>query len=392
MMQMITVVPILPVEALTVLPAPAISQVAVNTSTSVNLSLATLPNILYRLEIATNNNTAFQLAQTLYNTSTAVVNNLRPEDNYYCFRLGAFDPCNNTTVYSSTICSTNFDVAAQNNQNALSWVTNVTGITNFSISRDGVPLGTTASASFMDNNVVCKTTYCYQLTSNYANGSSSVSLVQCETAFSSDIPTSVNNISAQVNTTGVELTWLRDPAFQAVEYNIFRKTGTDPLQLFAKSTTTQYFDNTYTTEGEYCYQINYEDLCDNIALVGIEACPIRLNGTITSENYSSLTWSEYTGWANGVNQYVLEKYNATGQLLQIINFGPAIFSFIDTDVNPTEQVFRYIVLATPNQAGLDVAISNELELVKEVTIFYPLPLLPIGRTSRNEIFKVFDNT
>lgn len=380
----------LPVNALAVLPPPFINELTVINSTSIALNYTAAPNILYRLEIATNNNTAFQLAQTLYNTSTTSLTNLRPDDNYYCFRLGAFDPCNNTTVYSNIICSADLNAIAQNNQNTLTWTTNATGISNFSINRDGLSVGSTISSSFIDNNVVCKTEYCYQLTSNYTNGSRSISLVKCVTAFSTDIPTAINNATAQVTATGLDLTWPQDPAFQPTDYSVLRKPGSGNYQLIVKPTVAQYFDNAYTTLDEFCYRVNYIDVCGNSAPQGIEICPIRLTGNLTPENYSSLSWSGYEGWLNGVNQYILEKYNLQGQLLQTIPLGAGTLTYLDPDVNPNEQVYRYIVRANANQAGLGQAVSNEIELKKEPKLFYPTAFTPDKQGPvQNEAFRVF---
>ncbi|MBX2945881.1 MAG: gliding motility-associated C-terminal domain-containing protein [Cyclobacteriaceae bacterium] len=380
----------LPVNALAVLPPPFINELTVINSTSIALNYTAAPNILYRLEVATNNNTAFQLAQTLYNASTTSLTNLRPDDNYYCFRLGAFDPCNNTTVYSNIICSADLNAVAQNNQNNLTWATNATGISNFSINRDGLPAGTTATSSFIDNNVVCKTEYCYQLTSNYTNGSRSISLVKCVTAFSTDIPTAINNATAQVTATGLDLTWPQDPAFQPIDYSVLRKPGSGNFQLIGKPTLAQYFDNAYTTLDEFCYRVNYVDVCGNSAPQGIEICPIRLTGNLTPENYSSLSWSGYEGWLNGVNQYILEKYNLQGQLLQTIPLGAGTLTYLDSDVNPNEQVYRYIVRANANQAGLGQAVSNEIELKKEPKLFYPTAFTPDKQGPvQNEEFRVF---
>jgi len=380
----------LPVAALAVLPAPFINELNVINATTIRVDFASAPNVLYRLEVATNSNTIFQLAQNVYNTSTATVGSIRPDDNYYCVRLGAFDPCNNVTVYSNIICSANFDAVAQNNQNNLTWTTNSSGVTNFSIGRDGLLFGSTASTTFIDNNVVCKTEYCYQLTSNYANGSSSISLIKCVTAFSTDIPTSINNATAQVASNGVDVEWQQDPAFHPVEYNVFRKQGSGNLQLIGKSSTPDFFDNTYQTEDEFCYQVNYHDVCDNNALTGIEICPIRLSGNLTPENFSSLTWSSYSGWTGGVNQYIVEKYNSQGQLLQAVTIGPATTTFLDSDIDPNEQVNRYVIKADANQAGLGQAISNEIVLVKEPKLFYPTAFTPDRQGPvENEIFRVF---
>lgn len=377
------------IEALATLPAPFINQLNVMGSDRIDLNFSGASNIQYRLEIATNNNATFQLAQTLFNTSTVSITNLRPDDNYYCFRLGAYDPCNNTTNYSNIICSANFDATAQNNQNQLNWITNTTGITNFSLERDATLLTTTGATSFTDNTTVCKTDYCYQLVSNYTNGSQSISLVKCVTAFSSDVPTAITNATAIV-TQGADITWQQDPAFQASLYRIFRKTSGSNAELIGQSGTPQFTDAGYTTEGEFCYQVGYTDVCGNAAPTGSEICPIRLSGVLTRENYSSLTWSAYSGWSAGVDEYRIEKYNEQGALIQSITVTSTTTSYTDSDIDPDNQISRYVIKAVANEAGLGEAVSNEIILIKEPKLFYPTAFTPDGQGPvDNETFVVF---
>ena len=113
---------------------------------------------MYKLQIATNS-TNFQQLQDVYNVTNTVVSNLRTDDNFYCFRLGAFDPCNNITVYSNVICSSNFDVTPQSDLNRLTWVTSSTGVANYAISKTGsAPLSAVATDSSLDDtNVICGT-------------------------------------------------------------------------------------------------------------------------------------------------------------------------------------------------------------------------------------------
>lgn len=380
----------LPFTALAALPAPFIDELRVVSADRIDLNFTSAPNIQYRLEIATNSNATFQLAQTVVNTSTVSVTNLRPDDNYYCFRLGAFDPCNNTTNYSNIICSANFDATAQNNQNQLNWITNTTGITNFTVERDGSLLTTTGSTSHTDNLVVCKTDYCYQLISNYANGGQSISLEKCVTAFSSDVPSPISNATAIVAQDGVDITWQQDPAFQANGYRIFRKPDGENFGLIGQTATIQFIDTDYTTESGFCYQINYTDVCGNTAPAGIEICPIRLSGNLTAENFSSLTWSAYSGWAAGVDEYRIEKYDEQGGLIQSLTVNGTETNFVDTDIDPFNQVNRYIIKAVANEAGLGEAVSNEIILIKEPKLFYPTAFTPDGQGPvDNETFVVF---
>ncbi|MFN3839644.1 MAG: T9SS type B sorting domain-containing protein [Cyclobacteriaceae bacterium] len=378
------------VVALATLPTPFIDELRVTSSSEITEDFVVGDNIQYRLEIAANNNTTFQLAQTLYNSPTTTVGNLRPDDNYYCFRLGAFDMCTNTTTaYSNIICSSNFDLTIQNNVNTLGWITHPAGITNFSLNRDGTTIATPVASPFNDSNVTCKTTYCYQLTSNYANGSTSISLPKCGEAISTDIPTGTNNITAVVGASQVALTWLQDAAFTPDEYTLFRRPGSGSFSQLAKTSVQSFTDNQYTTSDQFCYLINYKDVCGNTSAPGTEACPIRLSGNLTEQNAVNLTWSDYTGWINGVANYTVEKYDHTGNLIQSFNTGTATTLFDDA-ADPANQVYKYVIKANANDGGLGQSVSNELIIVKEPKLYYPTAFTPDRQgPASNEIFKVF---
>lgn len=379
-----------PVIALATLPTPFIDELRVVSSSQIDQDFVTGNNIQYRLEIATNNNTTFQVAQTIYNSTNSTLANLRPDDNYYCFRLGAFDMCaNTTTTYSNIICSTNFDLAIQNNVNNLTWVTHPAGITNFPVNRDGTIVATPGTSPYNDTNITCKTTYCYQLTSNYANGSQSISLQKCGEAISTDTPTATQNTTAVVGTGDVTLTWLQDAAFTPVEYTLFRKSGSGSFSQLAKTSVQNFTDNQYTTSDQFCYLINYKDVCGNTSAPGTEVCPIRLSGNLTGDNAINLAWTDYSGWLNGVNNYLVEKYDIGGAFVQSFNTGTNTTLFDAAD-DPANQVYRYVVKANANDGGLGQAVSNEITIIKEPRLFYPTAFTPDNQgPSSNEIFKVF---
>ena len=372
------------VNAVATLPTPTITQLSVLDNSSIQLDYNNQQNILYKLQIATNS-TNFQQLQDVYNVNNTVVTNLRTDDNYYCFRLGAFDPCNNTTVYSNVICSSNFDLAVQSDVNRLTWITSSTGIANHSISKTGsAPLSAPpADAALDDTNVVCGTDYCYQLTSTYSNGSRSISLEKCGTAFSSKIPLEPQNVSSIVGqNNGVDLTWTQDPAFVPATYNIL-KSGV----VITTTPTATYSDATYTAGDGSCYKISYTDACGNKSTQSPEACPIFVSGSLGDNNVITLTWNAYTGWINGVDHYLVEKFSEEGQLLQSFVTGTST-SLVDDEVDFDNQVYIYTITAIANDPGVSNSISNSITIIKEANLSYPTAFTPNG-DNMNDTFKVF---
>lgn len=379
-----------PFTAVPVLPTPSIDELRVVSNSSIEQDFTSSVNIAYRLEIATNNNTTFQLLQNVYNQPSVNTGGLRTDDNYYCFRLGAFDRCaGSVTSYSNIICSADLDLTLQSLENRLTWATHPSGITNFTIERNGTTLTAVPASPYSDLAVNCRTTYCYRIRSNYANGSRSISAEKCGETFSALIPTAVQNTTAVVNASGVLLTWQQDPAFTPENYTLFKRPVSGMFSPVGNTTTTTFTDNAYTSAEPSCYRINYRDVCGNNSNPGLDVCPIVLTASLNSDNSINLNWTAYEGWLNGVNHYEIDKYNATGVLVQTISAGTAT-SFLDDATDLTNQIYRYVVRAIANDAGLGTAVSNQVEMIKEPKLYYPTAFTPDGQgPTENEVFKVF---
>lgn len=368
--------------------APTIDQLIISNSSTIDLEMTTKQNVLYRLEVAANGGT-FQNLGNLYNVNTVTIPDLDTDVNFYCFRVGATDPCaGGTPAYSPVICSAVLAVSAQNNANSLTWTTSTTDVASFTIKKDGTPLTpTTLLTTFIDTNVECGTEYCYEIITNYAYATS-ISATRCVTAISTDIPTAIANVSSVVNESSVELTWQPDAVFQAETYLVLRQANGGSFNpLESGITPASFTDTDYQIANQNCYRVDYTDVCGNTSDPGISACPVILSYSTNSNNEIILTWSAYTGWTAGVDHYELDKYDLQHNGPETFNLGTAL-TYTDTDL--TDQGYYYVVRAIPNDAANDESVSNEVEAIRSLRFAYPKAFTPDKQgPTENETFKVF---
>lgn len=375
-----------PFMSYSILPTPVINSLVVLDENQIQIDFETRQYVQYKLEMATNGNTGFQPVEDIYNTASAtsstVISDLDNENNYYCFRLGVFDPCNPTLPlqYSNVICSATLSLDLLDNLNRLQWATQTGGIQNFTIERNYAPYGGPLPASqtnLNDTDVECKTEYTYQLISNYLNGSTSASLIRTGTAVSNTPPTPVQNITAMVDGTSVNLSWMQDPSFDPVSYVISRNTGGSDFTEIGTSDVPSFTDAADPADQATCYRITYTDVCDNTSAPSIDVCPIMLTSEQLDDGSVVLTWSDYEGWALGVQGYVVEKYTDGGFLLDTFDAGTNT-TLTDNSEDAIHQVHIYVVRATANEGGLGEAISNVVVITHDPRLTYPTAFTPNG--------------
>ena len=369
-----------PFTTLATLPTPSINTLTSVDDANITLGFTTAVNIQYRLEIALNNASTFQLFKTLYGVNTLAVPDLKLDENYYCFRLVAYDLCTPANSrFSNIVCTNRLVATAQTDINggALNVITSntsVAGVVNYSIARNNTPYVTVAANPYPDPDVVCKVDYCYRVTTNYGGGRTSTSLEKCVTSFATKTPTAIDNVTATVTNSGATFSWTQDPEFEPVGYQVRRSSDAGAFNIYATVAGSPFTDNGYATSGKFCYTLDYVDKCDNPSAAGSQICPVQLTGTLSSNNAISLSWSSYAGWKNGVNTYVLEKYNLKGTLIQSITLTNNTFT--DDVPDPINQYVRYVIRALPVDAAMGESASNELTFIRNANLFYPTAFTP----------------
>lgn len=368
------------------LTAPTLNKLTTVDNANITLDFTTAVNVQYRLEVAQNNATTFQVFKTLYGVNTLDISNLQLDVNYYCFRLGAYDPCSNTSLYSNVICTNKLEVTAASDVIVVK--SNTAGpVVNYSISRNSTPYVTVAASPYNDTDVICKTTYRYTVTTNYGLGRTSTSLEKYATAFSNKVPTAIDDVTASVSGSTAALAWTQDPLFFPIDYNVKRSSAGGPYVFYEKAAASPYTDNSYATSGKYCYTIDYIDRCDNLSGPGVAICPVQLTGVLAQTNGITLTWTGYRGWKAGVKNYVVDKYNLQGGLIQSVTKAASDTTLLDDAADPDNQYVRYVVHAIPNDPAMGEALSNEVEIIRNSNLYYPTAFTP-NNDGLNDSFSV----
>jgi gliding motility-associated-like protein len=375
--------------AVPALSAATINTLDVNDASSITLNYTPTANYQYRAQVSTNSGNSFQPFQN-FNSATATpqniaLNSLAADDNYYCFRLNAYDPCTNGTVPSNIVCSANFDALAASDVNQLNWTTFTTGVLNYTVIRDLADYQTVNALNYPDISIDCNTAYEYSLRTNYTNGSISRSLSKRITSFTNTIPAKIENTSAVVGDGAVELSWIQDPTFTASQYVLDRSAHSGGFQFLGTSTTTDYTDNSYETNSHHCYHISYTDVCAKTSLPSENICPIQLTGSLNNLNQVTLNWTAYEGWDQGVNRYTIEKFDADGALLSTTNSNT--LTHLDLGNDPNNQIVKYRITAEPRDGALTVSQSNTLTFKKQARLVFPTAFTP-NKDALNDTFTV----
>lgn len=376
--------------ALGVLPMAAPTQLRVAGETAIEMDYAAASAVQYRLDITLNSGTSFQQLKTITSGSsgnrTETVADLNTKDNYYCLRLRTFDPCTGASNTSNAICSMRLGLEVQDDVNQLAWVTSGTGVQDFKIRRsDRDPLATVTTLNYADTDLVCDTEYCYRITAQYTNGSSSISSTVCGISKTARIPPAIRDVASELSADGTEVTlaWSQPGGATPKEFAVYRSDKPSNPDKVIPTSYTSAIDITGVIPTFY---LTYEDVCGKNSPLGQTFQPIGLEGNLEPDNSIRLSWSNYTGYKNGIRIDTILKFDANGRLLS--KFTSNTNSFYDTDTDTVNQVVVYRIKSMPADPGLPFSLSHELRIKKEARLIFPNAFTP-DDNNLNENFRVY---
>ncbi len=361
----------------TVLPAQIDSLLQLNTST-LKLDYNLPANSVNKLEISVGNNTNFILFKNLnQNTAIDTITSLSLPQNTYCFRIATYDACSNFKSYSNEICSVSLTISAQNNQITADWNTVGFGVgQSFNLFRDDVLLQSFASTitQHIDSTVICNTNYCYQIDVSYAGGISR-SLVVCETAFSTDIPPTIDNISSITNSDSIEWVW-QIPLNTTPANYIVHQTLENGIIIGSDTAVTNSFNQVFESQANYI-SVQIADICDNVSPLNIMGSSLLLEGNINNDLDIELNWNNYFGWIDGFQEYFVTVKDKNGDLIDSISTGGTptyTLSLADQESQTTE----FAVWVIPVLSGIPYSRSNILTFERDPVIAIPNSFTPNG--------------
>lgn len=383
---------IIPVEDLPITTIPNLTVTEKSTSTGkVQIAFDTDSRFTYQLQLRESGTSSFTDVTTFSGVSGMQVHEqgaLNTTNSIFCFRIQTIDDCGNI-VNSEERCAISLEAEAQDRRNVVDWSEYpLTSFQEYQLYKDGSLLATItdrSESSYIDSTVVCNQEYCYHVVAlvGTAGATQSTSNTECITAFSSEIPPAITQLNSSVENNGsISLSWTGVNEASLASYQVNRSDSTWTINTFTESALDP---NVSIDENQYCYEISYQDACENQSPITSRTCPVLLQADLVLADRINLSWSAYENSEGNFERYILEKLDENANVSSSEDKATTQIHQ-DNSVLSGDQVLRYRIRTIIDEStGLE-SFSNILVIEQKFRLFVPNAFTP-NNDGLNDIFK-----
>ena len=260
----------------------------------------------------------------------------------------AYDAAGNTGADSRTVNVANGDTQAPSvptglkatadaaNKVTVSWnaSTDNVAVIGYTVLRNGTPISTSATGSYVDTGVSPNTSYAYQVKAYDAAGNSSAATasasIKTPAATDAQAPSTPQNLRANaVSTTQINLTWVASTDNVAVaNYDVYRASTGGATTKVGSSTTATYGDTSLKANTSYTYYVIAKDANGNASTKSATATAKTpeeqttpspnpgdpqgtavIRGKVTGNRGRGLPGAKVTMWSDGKRYYATTNSN-----------------------------------------------------------------------------------
>ncbi len=347
---------------------PTITQLKSVDNNTLVLSFSTLlPYEKYKLVQKINNGSYTTIGPI--NTPTYTIQNINTATSSYYYKLVAYNECG-TELASDEVSSIVLDATAADNKNVIGWInTSLPNFQKYEIYKNGNLIYTSTIATtnvIEDANISCNKNYCYQLIA-YFTTSTSISNTDCVKGIIKNTPPAIEDITIYpINENKLAIQFDLLPQHKAIQdYELVYSSGSSITHFQQPN---QELNISYKNGS--CYTIRYTDSCSNVSMTSSDVCPIEIKGEQVNAYQNNISWTTYTGWKNGVKEYIVEKIDDNQTIYSEENMKKNT-SFSDQLTTDQPQVLHYRIKALSTHTTPKIAYSLTLELRREMEIYLP---------------------
>lgn len=300
-----------------------------------------------------------------------------PFSSEICVKYRSFDFCGNQLI-SSPICSFSLTGKALNNENILTWneYPLKDDVKEYQVYRNEELIYTGNESTFTDTNLQCGKNYCYEIHTILLSNSISKSNTVCLIAFSTDTPPEIQNLVSSIEDNKIILKW--DTLTTAKTIFITEENEEKSIDYTSTNQSTFTIDS-IQEKTIYCYQLHYEDVCDNLLDTKIKTCPILLSYEQNNLG-NELTWTDYENFST--EEYIVHWLDTEKNSLKSVTSENPL-TYLDSDLINAQQF--YYQIEVQNENGLQ-SFSNLILIEQSSKIFFPTAFSP-NENGENDIFK-----